>query len=140
VIWGIWVSLPITTDEHYRVTVEQKADQARREAEAIKAEEERRKAADERALQLLLDNMEENQKEIFEKTGAIPVTGQSGVKYLIRKGRTRNVEELDKNGRYLRRLCFHPSDWQIPDYDSMLTQKLMLEMAEDQVRRVANYS
>lgn len=109
-------------------------------AEQAKLAEEKRKAADEKALQLLLDNLDDNQAEIYKRTGAIPVTGQSGKLYRIRKGTCRNVEEVDCKGCVIRHLCFHPKDSQIPVYDSMLTQKLMLELHEQYARGVANFS
>ena len=100
---------------------------------------EKQRQAEEKALQLLLDNLEENQVEIFKKTGCFVVIGQSGKKYRINKGRLRNVEELKEDGTTEKRMCFHPELW-VPDYDTMLAQKLMLEFSEQEARRVANFS
>ncbi len=107
--------------------------------EAEKLQLERQKQAEEKAMQLLLDNLEENQVEIFKKTGCFVVTGQSGKKYKINKGRVRNVEELREDGTPERRMCFHPELF-VPDYDTMLAQKLMLEFNEPEARRIANFS
>ena len=100
---------------------------------------EKQRQAEEKALQLLLDNLEENQVEIFKKTGCFVVTSQSGKKYRINKGRSSNVEELKEDGTTEKRMCFHPELW-VPDYDTMLAQKLMLEFSEQEARRVANFS
>ncbi len=108
-----------------------------RETEKLRLE--KQKQAEEKALQLLLDNLEENQVEIFKKTGCFVVTGQSGKKYKINKGRVRNVEELREDGTSERRMCFHP-ELLVPDYDTMLAQKLMLELNEPEARRIANFS
>jgi hypothetical protein len=151
VTWHKWtqpveVQETLTEEEIQKRAAEQermRLDNERRMAEydaQRKLLEEKRKAADEKALQLLLDNLDDNQAEIYKRTGAIPVTGQSGKRYRIRKGTCRNVEEVDCKGCVIRHLCFHPKDSQIPVYDSMLTQKLMLELCEDMVGRVANYS
>jgi hypothetical protein len=122
-------------NERERLRMEQVAREAE---ERRKEEEKRRQAAEEKALQLLLENLTENQAEVYKATGAIPVQCASGRKYHIRKGIAQNVHELDEKGATARRLCFHPSD--CPVYDVMLAQKLMLETAEEEARRIANFS
>ncbi len=131
-----WV--PIPEEE----TEEQKQRRLATEAavrEIDRLHVEKQKQAEEKALQLLLDNLKENQIEIFKKTGCFVVMGQSGKKYKINKGRVRNVEELREDGTPERRMCFHP-ELQVPDYDTMLSQKLMLELNEHEARRIANFS
>jgi hypothetical protein len=131
--------------------VETKEERRKREEAAKKRQDEERirmeevakqqKAAEEKALQLLLENLEENQAEIFKQTGAIPVVAKSGRRYSIRKGTSGNVDELvDQSDVKKARLCFHPSDYSIPVYDVMLAQKLMLEICEEDARRIANFS
>lgn len=96
------------------------------------------KEAEEKAKQTLLDTLTDEQLEVFERIEAVPVTAfKSGNKYLIKKGRAGNIEVLDKNGGVKHRLCFHPQIC-CPDYDTMLAQKLMLEMAEKEVLQIAN--
>ena len=130
---GEYVSTPETEEQkQIRLIVEEAA----KETEKLRLE--KQKQAEEKAMQLLLDNLEENQVEIFKKTGCFVVTGQSGKKYKINKGRVRNVEELRVDGTTERRMCFHPELY-VPDYDTMLAQKLMLELNESEARRIANF-
>ncbi len=117
----------------------QRYEQERIRMEELARERKRKvKEAEEKALQLLLENLTENQAEIFKLIGAIPVECQSGRKYHIRKGISGNVHELNEKGETARRLCFHPTD--CPVYDVMLVQKLMLESCEEDARKIANFS
>ncbi len=149
--WNGWVQGNVIiqqqrelTKEEIRHLEEQRLEQQRlAEVARQQAEEEakQRKLAEEKALQLLLENLEENQAEIFKKTGAIPVVARSGRRYSIRKGTSGNVDELDgQTAKAKARLCFHPVDYSIPVYDVMLAQKLMLETSEEEARKIANIS
>lgn len=133
---GYQIITPIPETEEQK-QVRLIAEEVARETEKLYLEKQTQ--AEEKALQLLLDNLEENQVEIFKKTGCFVVTGQSGKKYKINKGRVRNVEELRIDGTPERRMCFHPELF-VPDYDTMLAQKLMLELNEPEARRIANFS
>ncbi len=106
----------------------QRAEEARREAKRI---------ADEKARSLLIATLNEVQLERFERDECIPVDSEKGNKYLIRKSRIKNIDVLDENGNCKHRLCVHPEE-QVPDYDTMLTQKLYLETCEDELLKVAN--
>lgn len=58
--------------------------------------------------------------------------------YRIKRGRAQNVFLLDgPQGREVQRLCCHPLE-QVPDADTMLAQKLMLEMNEALFLKTAN--
>ena len=131
----IITTIPEETEEQKQIRLV--LEEVARETEKLRLE--KQKQAEEKALQLLLDNLEENQVEIFKKTGCFVVTGQSGKKYKINKGRVRNVEELREDGTSERRMCFHPELF-VPDHDTMLAQKLMLELNEPEARRIANFS
>ncbi len=151
-VWVFWATArPVQYSTRETINIQPKTeeelqkereDAAKREAEQkaeMELREATRRAAREKALQLLLENLDENQTEVFKNTGAIPVTSPSGRKYRIVKGRSRNVEELDETGKKVKNLCFHPSE-QVPDFDTMLAQKLMLELHEDRARQIANFS
>ena len=125
----------VRRDEEYRQRMEQLA---REEAKRRDEENKRRQEAEEKALQLLLENLTENQAEVYKATGAIPIECSSGRKYHIRKGIAQNVHELNEKGETARRLCFHPTG--CPVHDVMLAQKLMLETCEEDARRIANFS
>ena len=75
----------------------------------------------------------------LDETGDTLVSVKSGNKYKINKGRTRNIQRVDEQGKVLEHLCVHPAMY-VPDFDTMLTQKLWLETAEEKIRKVANIS
>lgn len=103
-------------------------------ADAKKREE--KKEASDRALELLIGALSERQLDEWERTKRFTVEGKSGAKYRIKKGRQVNIEELHKNGQVKRKLCAHP-EMAVPDYDTVLAQKLWLEHREEQFLKVA---
>lgn len=94
-----------------------------------------RKAAAERAEKLLETCLTSGQRESLRKNGWFVVYTKSGRGYQIRRGRARNVIEVNTKRTY----CCHPVDG-VPDADTMLAQKLMLETQEDEFLRLANVS
>lgn len=58
-----------------------------------------------------------------------------GRTYRIHRGRSINIQVLEA-GRTTHRLCFHPGA-PMPDADTMLAQKLMLEANEQEALRIA---
>jgi hypothetical protein len=89
------------------------------------------------ALQLLKGNLslvQRNQLEVlnyFEVIG-----GDSGTRYRIHFGTQNNVEVFDDFGNRTR-LCFMPKGY-LPTGDTMLAQKIALELFETEALRVAN--
>ena len=59
--------------------------------------------------------------------------------YRIKRGRTRNIELLDESGRPIKKLCAHPGEY-VPDADTMLAQKLMLETDEEAFLKLADHT
>lgn len=121
-------------------TAEQRADREARYAAAQRqAEEERarRIAAEKRAEELLVQNIALEERKRYREHGHIFVKGRSGCRYRIRKGRTGNVDVIDRDGRITHRLCAHPGE-NVPDCDTMLAQKLMLEVDDEAFIRLAN--
>lgn len=58
--------------------------------------------------------------------------------YRIKRGRAGNVFELDgPHGREVRKYCCHPLE-HVPDADTMLSQKLMIEFNEELFLKTAN--
>jgi hypothetical protein len=99
------------------------------------------KEAKEKAEQLLLDHLNQNQvKTLKEKSffdlDVISKDGSSR-KYRIRRGRAGNVNLLGPNGKPVKSYCIHPNVI-CPDQDTMLAQKLMLETNEEEFLKVAN--
>ena len=148
-VWRVWSGSPYTVRDIIEIPIEtEEARQERIETqrefdEAFKKNneetEKKRKEAEDKALELLLDNLEENQVEIFKKTKCFVVTGKSGKRYRINDcGVSGNVDEMDGE-KVKARLCFQPNNsWSIPKYDSYLAQKLMLEFDEEAALRTAN--
>jgi hypothetical protein len=114
-----------------------KRDEAERKQRQEKAERERA-AARERADKLLRTNLSPEQREELDRWNAFHLyVGKK--KYRIKRGRSRNVQLLDAKGNVVRTFCAHPRD-QVPDEDTMLVQKLMLESQEEVFCKIANQS
>jgi hypothetical protein len=91
-----------------------------------------------RGLCLLKENLSPTQRDQFQRHGYFDVVGgETGRRYRIRPGFQMNVEQLDKRGRCLRRLCFMPEGGHVIG-DVMLAQKLALELFEADALKVAN--
>jgi hypothetical protein len=141
--WSSW-----NTSYHIQeLTKEQKAEQERiksEQQERFRIEQEelraKEKQKEENARQLLREVLTEEQNKQFDEKGYFELTAvKSGNIYRINRGRSRNVELLDKNKKVLSRLCFHPTEY-VHNFDTMVAQKLMLETDEEEVKKVANYS
>jgi hypothetical protein len=129
--WNSWVGAQ-------ERTAEQRADDRRQRA--LIAERDRnyaavRKAAAERAEKLLEACLTSGQRDQLKKNGWFVVHSKSGRAYQIRRGRARNIVEVNTRRTY----CCHPID-NVPDADTMLAQKLMIESAEEDFLRLANVS
>lgn len=89
-----------------------------------------------RAEDLLRSALSEGQLQEFVKKGYFHV--QVGDrKFRITKGRSHNVKEVDDRSRILRSFCAHPTE-HVPDADTMLAQKLILETDPDAFFKLAN--
>jgi hypothetical protein len=91
-----------------------------------------------RGLRLLEENLSPAQRDQYKRCGYFDVVGgETGERYRIRHGFQRNVEQLDKKGRHVCRLCFMP-EGKIVIGDVMLAQKLALELFESDTLKIAN--
>ena len=96
-----------------------------------------KKAARERAIQLLKQNLSPDQLKQYERSGHFEVIGGcTARRYRIRRGHQMNVELLDKNGRRYCCLCFRPVGT-LATADVMLAQKIALELFEVEALEVA---
>jgi hypothetical protein len=103
--------------------------------------ERRKKRAVTRARKLLREHLTDQEHDQLQEAGYFEVTSDSGRRYRIYKGFSRNVVELDATGRPVARLCAHGGYGSaMPDEDHMLAQKLWLESEEQEFRRIANIS
>lgn len=115
------------------------AEQQRAENEARwKREAEEKEKAKKRAEELLLSFLTPEQRDELERLNHFHlIVGER--KYRIKRGRSRNIELLDASGKPVEKLCAHPRDY-IPDADTMLAQKLMLETDEEAFLKMANHT
>lgn len=122
-----------------RTAAEFAAEAARTAAYEAQARELRaqRDAAERRAEQLLLQVLSLEQRQQFNQDQSFVVEGRRGYRYRIRKGRTANIDMVRPDGRIEHRLCVHPRE-DVPDFDTMVAQKVMLEADEDLILKTAN--
>lgn len=138
--WGAWTTGNAGAEQHVRAQIqletryraEQQADaerwlrQSKIEAQAV-----------DRSLELLRSCLTDEQRCCLGAKGYFLVRAPSGRTYRINHGTHGNVQVVHpETGRVLETLCIQPGG--VPVGDSMLTQKLMLETAEDAFRRHAN--
>jgi hypothetical protein len=91
-----------------------------------------------RGIRLLNECLSPLQREQYAKYGYFEVVGgTTGKSYRIKKGAQMNVEELGKNGKRVKVLCFIPKGGLVVG-DVMLAQKFALELFEPHALAVAN--
>jgi hypothetical protein len=91
-----------------------------------------------RGLKLLKANLTPSQLTEFLTYRRFDVVGGiSGRIYRIRLTGARNVEELDRKGQRIRRLCFFP-EGELVAGDVVLAQKVALETFEAEALAIAN--
>lgn len=129
--WGEWYNDKVyhktLKPKHDAHVVEYQNEQRRiRMAEAAR----KRKEAQARARELLVNNLNAAQQADLDNFGFFFVDSKRPErKYRIRKGRVGNVDVMEGD-KILHRLCAHPAP-SVPDDDTRLAQKLMLEHMED---------
>lgn len=136
-VWVVWMN------ECQNYTASYNADQEREVqeqlAQRLRIMEEARaqlEEAERTAKELLEACLNEPQRLELKRHGTITVRGLHH-RFRIRKGRVANVDVVGKDGRLVHKLCCHPVG-EVPDYDVMLAQKLMLEVCEDEFVKKAN--
>lgn len=95
-------------------------------------------AAEQRSIELLRASLNPQQRIQFDERSCFDVRGSAGGRYLIRFGRTFNIDQLVTVGDQLQaNLCVQPvgAPW---TGDVMLAQKIMLENDERGTLKVAN--
>jgi hypothetical protein len=97
-----------------------------------------REEARERGFQLLTRYLSPLQLAQYQTCGYFEVIGgDTGKRFRIRRGDQMNIEELDGNGHCAYALCFLP-EGRLPIGDTMLAQKIALELYESDAIRVAH--
>lgn len=145
VVWGAWNRTYVTsmTGSYQGNIIRGPAEAPQLRPGRVEAAEGERQRARERAQLLLREALNPKQREQFSKEGffdleSIRPDGERRI-YRIRRGRSRNVQQITPEGRILKTLCAHPI-LAVPDEDTMLAQKLWLETQEDAFLRLANHS
>ena len=139
-IWPTWQTIELT-DEQYQCLVRQQEEQARIVRERQRQwedDDKKRQEAEERAQDLLLECLtEEQRKTVKEHKWFVVKGGKSGKTYRIRTNTVAgNVEELEEE-KATSKFCCHLNH-KMPRPDHHLAQKMMLEYDEDEFLRVAN--
>lgn len=140
---GTWYVTPDDTqyveavaEYHRNVELWAQTQFIRHESINVRSLKETRRAR-RRATVLLGRHLDTTQRAQLREFGCFYVTGESGQRYRIRKGRVGNVDVLDGNNRVRHRLCCHPCDY-TPDEDLMLAQALHLSANEAHFLATAN--
>jgi hypothetical protein len=96
------------------------------------------RAARERGMRLLFNNLTPRQRRQYNQFGHFDVVGsKTGRSYRIRHGRVMNIDQLDTRGRRVCGWCFYPRG-RLVTGDVMLAQKLALELFESDALATAN--
>jgi len=89
------------------------------------------------SMRLLSDNLTPLQRDQLALFSYFEVIGgDTGTRYRIHVGDQMNVEALDRHGRRMHSLCFLPKG-HLPIADTMLAQKIALELFEKETLRIA---
>jgi len=107
------------------------------EIAAFEAHRRQEDTARARAEELLLRHLAPEQRAQLQERGCFVVTARSGRRYRIYRGRSHNVKLLDAADREVKSYCAYPREL-VPEGDVMLSQKLMLELAEERFLGIAN--
>lgn len=100
------------------------------------AQEEKAKA-DERAEALLFSVIPEEMQREYKEHQYITVRVDEVKSLRLRKGRIQNIEELDKDGKVVAKLCIHTEE-KVPDADNVLAQYLFLQHSQEEFFNLAN--
>ncbi len=128
---------PETADERAIREERNRIAQAEREA-ADKNRREEEAVAEQRAKDLLVATMNEEQKQSFQSERKFFLIGSDGERYEVDcTKRQHNVFAVDAEGRRVREFCLVQTGG-TPLSDNHLAQKLLLETDAERFRKVAN--
>lgn len=111
------------------------AEQIEASRQAVDERHQKREEAKERAQRLLVACLSEKQREEYERDRAFHVYAGNR-RYRIRTGRAGNVDLIEED-RVRVIYCGHPIE-DVPDEDTMLAQKLLIETDEEAFLEMAN--
>jgi hypothetical protein len=93
-----------------------------------------------KAKALLHSLLDEKQRASLERQRFFELVSQTGRRMRIKQGFSRNVDELDADGKRTRTLCAHPASADLVDEDHMIAQLLTLKHDEQAFFDRANVS
>lgn len=136
-VWGRWNYTTRVTHYYAEPNQEERID-VRPDLSALrekrKKQKEAREIAEEKALQLLLDLIGEEQLKVYKETGRLFVKGNK-YDYIVQKSGFIKRVEKDK----ITDLCVHLDNrYKYPDTDNVVALKLALETEEDVILNKAN--
>jgi hypothetical protein len=140
-VWQTWNVPQEVREASRRASTEQRERWKHLEQEKQRLYEERQKKeaeAKQRAEALLRSCLTPQQQEELDRLNHFHLL-VGDRRYRIKRGRSRNIELLDESGRPIKKLCAHPGEY-VPDADTMLAQKLMLETDEEAFLKLANHT
>ncbi len=129
---GVWNDWNIG----YQALVETREQQAVRLAAQERAVQER-EAITVRARSLLMEHLNAEQRQEYEKSNHFHVRGSRGRRYRIKCGRAHNVYTVNDDGLLIVEHCAHVLE-NVPNEDNILAQKLLIEHDEDAFLATAN--
>jgi hypothetical protein len=136
-IWTTWVNAQgsgtLSQSVNYRPPTEEELTRQREQVARAQQEE---KEANERAAELLLAYLTDDQKRTWRENNVIDLVSQRKKRYRVKRGVSHNVIELNDKGKEVATYCAHPDG--VPVDDVVLTQVLALKYAEDHFLKVAN--
>lgn len=94
-------------------------------------------AARDKAIRLLAEFLDEEQRAMYDRGQHFDVRAPSGRVFRITKERVRGIFELNGNGAVVAIYCIHTNDW-VPAEDNMLAQALMIKYNEAGFHAMAN--
>lgn len=140
-----WIGKQEETQEQKKVCLQKQEEERRIYAEQQevfrKAQEElqaKQKLADEKAMETLMELLDEGQQAMLKKDGTFVVMGEkSNKKYRVKPGTMVDVLE-EGEAKPKERLCFQPVNPKLSKFDYAISQMLMLKWSEEAVLKMAN--
>ncbi|MFI0481716.1 hypothetical protein [Actinomadura sp. 9N215] len=114
-----------------------------RDRASIEERAEKRKMLAEKARRILLDLLDDENRQRLKQHNRVEITGSNGGRFLVAVGYSGNVYRLDARGGILQSYCAHPymmlrDATELPYEVAMISQILAIRADETGFLRVAN--
>lgn len=137
-VWYAWAtdSTPFIISPDIQRQLHFTTEHYRQRAEEIREQNNEANLALQRAKELLIENLDEDQRDAFENTHMVPLE-VNGRHFRITRNRNYSVDELNAEERVINHLCVVP-DIEVPIYDQMLALMLTLKYRFDYFMEIAH--